>query len=346
MKWKGWERIPLHISDNAGNTATKEVMAIAPLIISASRSTDIPAFYGDWFMARLAAGYLRWKSPFGGTPLYVSFLKARVFVFWSKNPAPFFHHLDTINDLGYGSFLLFTLNEYEREGLEPNIPPVDERVATFIRLSRRIGKGRVAWRYDPLVLSDQISVDNLLCKVRRIGNQIHPFTTRLIISFVDISRYGKVQQNLKKLGLSGVREFTDDEETEFCEGLVSLNKRWGLSISACGERRDLSKYGIMRGRCIDRDMMMREFAGDRILMEFLQAGKHTIISEVAARHLKDPGQRNTCGCVVSKDIGQYSTCMHLCAYCYANSFPAGVYKRYTRYLSDARKGIFHETILD
>ena len=97
MKWKGWERIPLRIADNAGNTAAKNVMAIAPLIISASRSTDIPAFYGDWFMARLAAGYLQWKSPFGGTPLYISLSKARVFIFWSKNPAPFFHHIDTLD---------------------------------------------------------------------------------------------------------------------------------------------------------------------------------------------------------------------------------------------------------
>jgi hypothetical protein len=158
MKWKGWERIPLRISDNTGNTATKEVMAIAPLIISASRSTDIPAFYGDWFMSRLAAGYLQWKSPFGGPPLYVSFVKARVFIFWSKNPAPFFHHLDTLDRSGYRYCFLFTLNDYDDEGLEPRVPQVEERIQTFIRLSQKIGKGRVAWRFDPLVLSDRITV--------------------------------------------------------------------------------------------------------------------------------------------------------------------------------------------
>ena len=175
-----------------------------------------------------------------------------------------------LDRLGYGYYFLFTLNDYDAERLEPGVPPVDERIDTFIRLSRRIGKGRVVWRFDPLVLSDRITVHDLLEKVRRIGDRIAPFTERLVFSFVDIEKYAKVRRNLQAAGITGAREFTDDEVEEFCAGLASLNKRWGLSISACAEGRDLSRFGIGRGQCISYDLMAQEFGDDRDLMDFLQ----------------------------------------------------------------------------
>ena len=351
MKWKGWDHIHLPIPNPKVNGAPITVEAIAPLIISASRSTDIPAFYGPWFMERLRAGYVRWKSPFGGKPVYVSFAKTRVFAFWSKNPEPFLPLLDTLDGMGYRYYFLFTLNDYDTERLEPNVPPVDDRIDTFIRLSRRIGKGRVIWRFDPLVLSDRITVKDLLEKVRDIGDKIAPFTKRLIFSFVDIEKYTKVRRNLLAGGCTGAREFTDREVAEFCTGLTSLNRQWGLSLSACAEHRDLLGYGIGRGQCISCDLLTREFGDDDALMEFLSppgqqelAGTGTATD--VSRPLKDPGQRNTCRCIVSKDIGQYSTCMHLCAYCYANTSPASVRRNYTQYCGERDRGIFHDAITE
>jgi hypothetical protein len=348
LKWKGHERVPLRIPAREGS-AEIEVPAIAPVIISASRSTDIPAFYGDWFLARLKEGYVKWKSPFGGNPVYVSLEKTRVFVFWSKNPAPFFPHLDEIDRMGYNYYFLFTLNDYDTERLEPNVPPVDERIAIFKRLSERIGRGRVVWRFDPLVLSENITVGDLLDMIRQIGDRIHPYTERLVISFVDIVKYGKVQRNLKAQGFSGLREFAPGEVMELCRGLEALNRGWGLSITACGERRDLSVYGILPGQCISYDLMTREFSDDPALMEFLKPGGQealtgTALSTFLPRYLKDPGQRGSCGCIVSKDIGQYSTCMHLCAYCYANSSPSSVRRHYLQYLGDRERGVFRDTI--
>ena len=351
MRWKGWEKIPLTVTDPAAPSGIRTVEAVAPLIVSASRSTDIPAFYGDWFMARLAAGYVKWKSPFGGNPLYVTFQKTRVFVFWSKNPAPFFSDLDTLDRLGYNYYILFTLNDYDAERLEPGVPPVGERIETFIRLSRRIGIGRVVWRFDPLVLSERITVQDLLEKIGSIGDRIAPFIGRLVFSFVDIEKYTKVQRNLQAGGIAGAREFTGDEVTEFCAGLEALNRRWGLSITACAEGRDLSRFGIGRGQCISYDLMTREFGDDRLLMDFLLPNEQqTLGGTIAAadpyRRLKDPGQRNTCRCIVSKDIGQYSTCMHLCSYCYANTSPARVRRNYSRYIADRDLGIFHDAITE
>nr|WP_320161503.1 DUF1848 domain-containing protein [uncultured Methanoregula sp.] len=349
MRWKGWEHHPLEIAGPGPAPGTITVDAIAPLIVSASRSTDIPAFYGNWFMARLKAGYVKWKSPFGGSPVYVSFAKTRLFVFWSKNPAPFLPHLETLDRMGCGYYFLYTLNDYDAEGLEPRVPPVDERIETFIRLSRRIGKGRVVWRFDPLVLSEQITVGDLLEKIRFIGDRIAPYTRRLVFSFVDIAKYRKVRRNLQGQGFTGVREFTENERVEFCEGLAELNQRWGLEISACGEKGDLSLYGIAKGQCISYSLITEEFPADGALMSFLrpegqQALTGTVDPSVFARRLKDPGQRNACSCIVSKDIGQYSTCMHLCAYCYANTSVTAAAANYERYCDDARQGIFHDSI--
>ncbi|MFA4877718.1 MAG: DUF1848 domain-containing protein [Methanoregula sp.] len=350
MRWKGWEHIPLEIADPGTASGTQKVDAIAPLIVSASRSTDIPAFYGDWFMARLHAGYVKWKSPFGGSPVYVSFAKTRLFVFWSKNPQPFLVHLDTLDRMGYSYYFLYTLNDYDAEGLEPRVPPVDERIETFIRLSRRIGKGRVVWRFDPLVLSDRITVGDLLEKIRSVGDRISPYTSRLVFSFVDIAKYRKVQRNLQGQGFSGVREFSESERTEFCSGLAELNRRWSFEISSCGEKEDLSRYGIAKGQCISYSLITREFSHDPALMGFLcPSGKQALYRSadpsVYTRHLKDPGQRNTCNCIVSKDIGQYSTCMHLCAYCYANTSPLAVTANYQRYCDAVGRGIFHDSII-
>jgi hypothetical protein len=351
MRWKGWEKIPLIVTDPAAPPGIRTVEAVAPLIISASRSTDIPAFYGDWFMARLAAGYVKWKSPFGGSPLFISFEKTRLFVFWSKNPAPFFPHLDTLDSMGYNYYILFTLNDYDAERLEPGVPPVGERIETFIRLSRRIGKGRVVWRFDPLVHSDRITVQDLLEKIGSTGDRIAPFTRRLVFSFVDIEKYTKVRRNLQAGGITGAREFTGDEVDEFCTGLAILNQRWGLSITTCAEGRDLSRFGIGWGQCINSDLMISEFGNDRKLMDFLQPDeKQTLVGTTKAadpsRRLKDPGQRNSCRCIVSKDIGQYSTCMHLCTYCYANTSSESARRNYSRYLADRDRGIFHDTITD
>jgi hypothetical protein len=231
------------------------------------------------------------------------------------------------------------------------VPPVDERIETFIRLSRRTGKGRVVWRFDPLILTDTITVLDLLEKIQTIGDRLAPFTKRLVFSFVDIEKYAKVRRNLQAGGSAGAREFTDDDVEEFCTGLALLNKRWGLSITACADGRDLSRFGIGRGQCISYDLMIQEFCNDRALMDFLKPDDQQTLGGTPgtadpSRWLKDPGQRNTCRCIVSRDIGQYSTCMHLCTYCYANTSPATVRRNYTRYCADRDRGIFHDAITE
>ena len=328
MSWK-----KINIKTEEG----KEVEAQAPIIISASRSTDIPAFYSDWFMNRLKKGYLVWKNPFNQKPLYVTFNNTRLIVFWSKNPKPIIQHLDYLNDKKINYYFQFTLNDYVKEQLEPSVPSVESRIETFIKLSEKIGKEKVIWRFDPLILTDKIGVNELLNKIDRIGNQLFQHTEKLVFSFADIGIYRKVQSNLNK-GNIKYSEFDGFSMNQFAEGLKELNQKWKLEIGTCAEKIDLEKYGIIHNRCIDDDLMKRLFYKDTKLMEFLgyELKKADLFDAneelvpIKKRNLKDKGQRELCGCILSKDIGEYNTCFHLCEYCYANTSKKVVLDNYNR----------------
>ena len=288
-----------------------------PVIMSVSRSTDIPAFYADWFLERLKAGYSVWVNPFNQERYRVSFADTRMIVFWSKNPKPMLERLYEVESLGFRQYYFqFTLNDYMAEGMEPNVPPVAERIDTFKRLADRIGKERVIWRFDPLMLTEKISIDALLERVGNIGQQLKGYTEKLVFSFIDIAAYRKVQKNLAGLG---VREFSPDEQIQFAQGLAKLNQDLRLELATCGELADLSLYGIKHNKCVDDDLMVRLFHDDAKLMDFIGAEYDMIDGWTVKKSKKDKGQRKACGCIVSKDIGAYNTCPHLCRYCYANT---------------------------
>ncbi len=302
---------------------------LEPVIVSASRETDLPRFYADWFLSRLGIGWCGWKNPFNGKLYKVSFADTRMIVFWTKNPKPMLERLDEVEALGFKNYYFqFTLNDYDAERLEPNVPPVAERIDTFKRLATKIGKERVIWRFDPLLLSDKISVDVLLKRIDNIGQQLKEYTEKLVFSFIDIGSYRKVQKNLAGYG---VREFSADEQVQFAKGLAELNKDLGLELATCGESVDLSEYGIKHNKCVDDELMMRLFNDDAKLMEFIGAEYDMFNGWQIKKSKKDKGQRNACGCIVSKDIGAYNTCPHLCRYCYANSSDALVKKNFVQY---------------
>ena len=88
------------------------VKAKHPVIVSASRSTDIPAFYSDWFFHRLKIGYSAWINPFNGVPMYVAYDKTQFIVFWSKNPRPLLGYLDELKKRGINCYIQYSLNDY------------------------------------------------------------------------------------------------------------------------------------------------------------------------------------------------------------------------------------------
>lgn len=304
----------------------KQVEALAPIIISASRSTDIPAFYAKWFINRLKAGYCVWYNPFNQKPMYVAFKNVKAVVFWSKNPKPLITYLHELDERGIHYYFQFTLNDYDKELLEPNVPPVEKRIEIFRELSNKIGKEKVIWRFDPLIMTDRIGVNELLQKVENIGNQLKGYTEKMVFSFADIGNvYKKVENNLKRLGIN-YQEFTTQTMNEFAKGLCELNKNWSYSLATCAEEINLEQYGIEHNRCIDGDLMKRIFYKDKAFIYYLSYGKlpeenslFPLEPPKKEANLKDKGQRKICGCLISKDIGMYNTCPHFCAYCYANT---------------------------
>lgn len=336
------------------NDRGETVEANAPIIVSASRSTDIPAFYCDWFFERLRRGYSVWTNPFNGVPSYISYQNTRFIVFWSKNPRPLLDHLDELDSRGIGCYVQFTLNDYEDEGLEKGVPPLTQRIDTFKQLVARLGKGRVIWRFDPMILTDKISMDDLLRKVTNIGDQLTGFTEKLVFSFADIESYKKVKANLDRNKIN-YREWDTDSMNEFARRLSELNRErgWNFQLATCGEKIDISRYGIAHNRCVDDDLMIRFGYRDQELMKFLNVDIHTVspslfdepeipegalrISDtlygVKRKDNRDKGQRQFCGCIVSKDIGQYNTCTHLCEYCYANASKETAIANYRRHKS-------------
>ena len=304
--------------------------ALRPVIISASRETDMPAFYSHMFVLWIRKGWCPWKNPFNGEVRKVSFDKTRMVVFWSKNPKPMLERMDEVEELGFKQYYFqFTLNDYVAEGLEPNVPSVAERIDTFKRLADRIGKERVIWRFDPLMLTEKISIDALLERVGNIGKQLKGYTEKLVFSFIDISAYRKVQKNLAGLG---VHEFSPEEQVRFAQGLAELNKELGLELATCGELADLSAYGIKHNKCVDDELMMRLFHDDAELMNFIGAEYDMFSGWQIKKSKKDKGQRKACGCIVSKDIGMYNTCPHLCKYCYANFSDDVARRNYQKYI--------------
>jgi hypothetical protein len=271
------------------------------MIISASRRTDIPAFYTPWFMNRLRSGWCRVPNPFN--PLQVSEISLRpedvdVIVFWTRNALPLLPHIEELQERGYRFYFLVTLMDNPRE-IDPGCPPLNSALRTFQTLVDRVGPEKVIWRYDPIVCSSLTDPGFHRRAFGQIAGRLHGYTKRCIVSLMH--PYRKVERRLMSKGIA----LTTWEERNLGDLMRSLAKEAGerdMEILSCASAVDLERYGINRGKCVD-DTYIREVFG------------------IEVTHRKDPSQRGACGCVVSKDIGMYDTCLFGCLYCYAtNSF--------------------------
>lgn len=318
------------------NEAGIAVDAAAPSILSASRATDIPAFYPNWLMERLDAGFISKINPFNGKPVHISLRDLRFIVFWTKNPLPIINHLKTLDKKGIGYYFQFTLNDYEKEKLEPGLPAVSERIETFKTLSELIGKEKVIWRFDPLILTATSDIESLLRRIEVIGTQICNATNKLVFSFADILKYRKVRHNMCRLAPAlfipetlAASEFTKVQMRDFAKGLAPLVNQFSrinpdFHVASCCEEIDLDVYNIKANRCIDDELIHSICGNDGLSVDFLYPKGEAEIFSKAYTHnpaLKSKGQRAHCGCIESRDAGSYNSCPHGCLYCYANITP-------------------------
>lgn len=265
------------------------------MIVSASRRTDIPAFYFDWFCRRIRDGYADVVNPFNRNQVSrISLLPDFVdcIVFWTKDPAPMLGRLAELD--AYRFYVQISITPYGKE-IETNLRPKGDIIKTVQELSLRLGKERVVWRYDPILLNDHYTVKSHLAWFERSLAALAPYTERCVISFIDL--YAKTRKNTQGLNL---HELSEDEMHELAAGMSHIAEGSGLTLQTCSEIIGLEEYGIGHGACIDGELIER-IAGKPIKAE------------------KAKSQRPLCNCVESFDIGQYDTCIHGCRYCYANA---------------------------
>lgn len=264
------------------------------MILSVSRRTDIPAFYSKWFFNRVKEGFVYVRNPMNIHQISKIKLSPDLIdciVFWSKNPKPMLPYLSLLKDYMY--YFQFTINPYDIR-LEQNVPTKSSIIETFKELSDNIGPERVIWRYDPIILTNAITIDYHTKYFNELAKRLQNKTKTCIISFVDL--YKKTEHNLKN---TAVREIGKNEMLIIAGKLTEIASSYGITIQSCAEAISLDSVGIHHGHCID-NMLIEDLLGVRLVVG------------------KDKNQRPECGCVQSIDIGEYNTCPHLCKYCYAN----------------------------
>ena len=270
------------------------------MIISCSRRTDIPAFYSEWFFNRLSEGYVLVRNPMNSKQVRnVSLTPPDIdcIVFWTKDPAPMLDRLHLLKDYHY--YFQFTLTPYDKD-IEPHLPLKTDIFDTFLRLSDRIGKKRIIWRYDPILLSANINIDYHMDRFYDLARRLSGYTEKCVISFMDMYRHiqGRMADH-------SIRPPDEAEMRALTEKIVAITAANNIKVETCAEQIDLADLGITHGQCID-DHLISELTGTKLNIP------------------KDKYQRELCGCVASVDIGEYNTCRHRCLYCYANVSPKKV----------------------
>ena len=290
------------------------------MILSASRRTDIPAFFSEWFYNRIQKGFVLIRNPMNIHQISKVNIRPEVvdcIVFWTKNPKPLINRLEILDQ--YHFYFQYTINGYGQK-LEPNIPTLQESLDCFKSLSELLGAHRVIWRYDPIIITDDHSIKYHINNFSEIAQQLSGYTRKCIISFVNY--YKKCIKNMKSIQFHHI---TEEQITKLAERFALICKRNDISIWSCAEKISLEKYGIKHGKCID-DNLIEELCGYSIKIE------------------KDKSQRTHCHCVTSIDIGAYNTCPHGCLYCYANYDMNSVRRNYT--MHDRNSELLIGTIRD
>ena len=269
------------------------------LIISASYKTDIPAFYGEWFLNRLAAGFCRMVNPYSRQVLYVSLHRDDVqgIVFWTRNLGPFLPHLDRVRAMGFPFVVQYTITGYPRE-LEYAVIPWEKSCEIAGLVSKSFGPRAVVWRYDPILLTTLTRVSFHVKQFEELAQRLEGITDEVVVSCAQM--YRKTVANLANASATdglGWWDPSDDEKRDLLAQLARIALRHGIQLTVCSQSAYAQVKGARPARCIDAAR----------------------ISDVAGIKIQAPkkGNRSDCECHQSRDIGDYDTCPHGCVYCYA-----------------------------
>ncbi len=265
------------------------------MILQTGMRTDIPAFYSEWFINRIKAGFVMVRNPYN--PKQVTRYKITPDVvdligFCTKNPAPMLSHMECLKP--FGQYWFVTITPYGKD-IEPNVPDKGKVIESFKRLSDSVGVDSMGWRYDPIFLNEKYTVDWHIGEFEKMSKALSGYTNTCVISFIDL--YKKVQRNFPE-----ARAVSRENRILIGKSFIDIAKRYNMTIRPCAEGTELERYGADCSGCMTT--------------KTYETALHTNL-DITKRITN---QRNgECACLLGTDIGAYDTCGHLCRYCYANS---------------------------
>lgn len=273
------------------------------MIINTGGRTDTVQYYTEWLLRRFSEGYVLSRNPLFPNKVTRYELtpdKVDCVVFCSKDYKPILPRLHEITDR-FNTYFHYTITAYGKD-IEPGVPSIEESMETLIELSKLVGKGRVAWRYDPVLLTKKYTIQQHLETFERMAKVLAPYIDRCIFSFVEM--YKKLETNMPEL-----IPLSEEDKDTLARGLGAIANQYGISIQTCGTNGDFTGYGIHTSGCMTLDIL-----GEA--------------NGVVFKSLKHKGMRQGCHCIESRDIGAYDTCLNGCKYCYANTKPQKARENY------------------
>ena len=276
------------------------------MIINTGGRTDTVQYYSDWLLERFAKGEVLVRNPLFPNKVTRYALapdKVDCVVFCSKNYAPILPRLHEITDR-YNTYFHYTITAYGPD-IEPRVPSIDESMRTLKALAAQVGPQRVAWRYDPVLLTDTYTVERHLATFARMAGELAPHIDRCIFSFVEL--YKKVEVNMP-----GLRPISPADKERLAKGLGQIAQRNGIWLQSCAAPENFERYGVHPSGCMTLDILGRA-------------------NGIVFRPRKHNGMRANCHCIETRDIGAYDTCPNGCRYCYANRSPTLALENYRKH---------------
>ncbi|WP_294421535.1 DUF1848 domain-containing protein, partial [uncultured Senegalimassilia sp.] len=261
-----------------------------------SARTDIVNYYSDWLFKRFEEGFAYSRNslfPNSVRRYELTPDKVDCLIFGSKNYAPVLSRIHEIAD-AFPTYFGYTITAYGKD-VEPGVPSIDESIETFLALSRIVGRQRMTWRYDPILLTADYTIERHLETFEYIADRLKGHFDRCIFSFVEM--YKKHERNFPELV-----PLQEQDMQAIASGIGRIAQRRGFILQTCGPEEDYARYGINTSGCVTLDMLGRA-------------------NGLSFRSLKHKGFRKGCHCMESRDLGTLNTCLNGCKYCYANKDP-------------------------
>ena len=273
------------------------------MILNTGGRTDTVQYYSQWLLNRFKEGFVYSRNPMFSNKVTKYLLtpdKIDCVIFCSKNYAPILPRLHEITDK-FNTYFHYTITAYGKD-IEPNVPSIDNSVETLLKLEQVVGSKRIAWRYDPILLTKEYTINRHIKTFEYMAKKLAGHIDRCIFSFVEM--YKKLQTNMPEINL-----FTEEQKNKIAKEIGSIAKKYKIHIQTCGTNDTYEEYGIHRSGCMTLDILSKA-------------------NGIRFKNIKHKGMRNGCHCIEARDIGAYNTCPNGCKYCYANINHAETLKNY------------------